>query len=218
MFFHSNANGCRPARTKAARAGSGCAFCEKSKSSSTRLRLSNTPHRFMKPIMKTFAAPLAVLFALNFSALADMIIVQKVEGAGQLGEMTMKFKGDKVRADVSPEISTITDSKTGDVMTIMHAQKTYMKIPASSTKALMEQMKKSQTQSENGAANPAPKLSATGKKDKINGYNTDEYTAALGGMTVHYWIAKDFPKWSTLLAQMLKMQQGGLAAMTKGMA
>lgn len=159
----------------------------------------------------------AVLLVLNVSANADMTIVQKVEGTGQISEMTMKFKDDKVRTDVSPQISTITDAKSGDVVTVMHPQKSYMKIPASSTKALMEKMQQMQQPNGGASPTPAPKLQPTGKKEKINGFDTEEYTATIGGMSVHYWIAKDFPKWSTIAAQMLKMQQGGLGAMAKGM-
>src|SRR5215210_7640566 len=92
---------------------------------------------------------LSLLALLAFVALglgtrihADMVIVQKVDGAGQSGEMTMKIKGDKVRTEVNPQISTITNATTGDVTTVMHEQKSYMTMPASSTKALMEQMQK----------------------------------------------------------------------------
>ncbi len=168
--------------------------------------------------MKIPCSSFAALFlALNVSAYADMTIVQKVEGAGQLGEMTMKFKGDKVRADVSPQISTITDAKSGEVVTVMHSQKSYMKISAAGTKALMEKMQKMKQPDGSSSPTPAPKLQSTGKKDKINGFDVEEYTATIGGMTVHYWIAKNYPNWSAILGGMMKMQQGGLGSMAKGM-
>ncbi|MEA3187950.1 MAG: hypothetical protein QOD99_1780, partial [Chthoniobacter sp.] len=155
-------------------------------------------------------APLG-LFLLSFAARADMVIVQKIEGGGQSGQMTMKFKGDKVRTDISPQVTTITDAASGDVITIMHAQKNYMKMPAASTKALMEQMQKQiQTQTAAGSPPPNPKPHATGRKEKINGYDTAEYTCEIGGMKVSYWIASNFPNWPAVLAALLKFQQGGL--------
>lgn len=161
---------------------------------------------------------LLALVCLPMVARADLVIVQKVEGAGQNSEMTMKFKDDKIRADVSPQISTLTDASSGDVTTIMHTQKTYMVIPASSSRALMEQMKKQMdAQTAAGAPTPNPKPQATGKKEKINGYDTEEYTSVFSGMKVNYWIASKFPNWPQVLAAMIKFQQGGLASMTKGL-
>lgn len=166
--------------------------------------------------MKLFV--LLALAGLPLLTRADMVIVQKVEGAGQNSEMTMKFRDDKIRADVSPQISTLTDAGTGDVTTIMHAQKTYMVIPASSSKALMEQVKKQMDeQTASGEPTPNPKPQPTGKKEKINGYDTEEYTSQFNGMKVNYWIAAKFPNWAGVLAAMTKFQQGGLASMTKGL-
>ena len=162
---------------------------------------------------------LLAILSLQTAARADMVIVQKVEGAAaQSGQMTMKFKENKIRADVSPEVSTITDASTGDVTTVMHPQKSYMIIPASSSKAMIEQMQKQvQEQTAAGSPTPNPKPQATGKKEKINGYDTEEFLCTVGGMKMSYWIARDFPNWPKVLEMMTKFQQGGLAAMTKGL-
>jgi hypothetical protein len=159
-----------------------------------------------------FLVPLVASFSI--AARADMVIVQKVESAGQSAEMTMKFKGNKVRADVSPQLTTLTDAATGEVTTIMHPQKTYMSIPASSTKAMMEQMQ-ARTQGAAGSPAPHPKLQPTGRKEKINGFDTAEYVCDFGGMKISYWLAPGFPNWSGVLAAIMKFQQGGLAAMAK---
>ncbi len=160
---------------------------------------------------------LLAFICMQLAARADMVIVQKVEGTGQAGEMTMKFKDNKIRTDVSPQVSTITDSASGDVTTLLHTQKSYMNIPASSTKALMAQMQAQMQKQMNGSPAPTPKLQATGRKDKINGYDAQEYTCEIGGMKATYWIAPNFPNWSGVLAAMMKFQQGGLAAMAKGL-
>jgi len=164
------------------------------------------------------ASVAALLFTSSF-ARADLVVVQQTEGAGQLAEMTMKFKGDKIRADVSPEVSVITDVNSGDMTTLNHAQRSYMIVSGSSSRSLMEQMRKNfQKDNPNSSPTSAPKLQATGKKEKINGYDTDEYTCLIGGMKVSYWIAKNFPDWHKLLDAMMKFQHGSLAAMARGIA
>lgn len=158
------------------------------------------------------------LWFVPMGAFADMTIVQKIDGAGQSGEMTMQFKDNKIRADVTPQLTTLTDAETGEVTTIMHAQKSYMKVSAASSRQLMEQMQKQrQEQIAAGSPAPNPKPQATGRKEKINGYDTAEYTCEVGGMRVVYWIAASFPNWPGVLAMMNKFQQGGMAAMTKGL-
>src|SRR5215210_5778595 len=140
--------------------------------------------------MKSFPAALLLFLALGLIApvRADMVIVQRIEGSGQSGEMTMKIKGDQVYTQVNAQITTITNAATGDVTTIMHEQKSYTTMPANSTKALMEQMQKNMAaQNPAGSTTPAPKLQATGRKDKINGYDVQEYTSTIGGMKVSYW-------------------------------
>src|SRR5206468_3599637 len=57
------------------------------------------------------------LLAITTPLRADLTLIQKVDAAGRTGEMTMKFKGDKIRIDPAPELSMITDSKTGDTVT-----------------------------------------------------------------------------------------------------
>jgi hypothetical protein len=164
-------------------------------------------------------AAAAIFLAANFSAQADVVIVQKVEGAGgQNGEMIMKIKDGKSRTDVNPQMSMITDTKSGEVITLMHDQKSYMKISGDTTRAMLDRIRKMTDDSSASATpKPAPKLKATGRKDKINGYDTEEYTCDVNGKKITYWIAKNYPDYSAILAEMMKMQQNSLASMMKGM-
>jgi len=151
-------------------------------------------------------------------AQADMVIVQKVDASGQSGEMTMKISGNKIRADISPEVSTITDAASGEVTTLNHAQKSYMVFSAGSARAMMEQMKKVMQQSgSEPSASPAPPK-ATGKTDKINGCNAAEYTFTNGAMTATYWISTDFPNAKAVTDALSKFQKGSLADMTRAFA
>jgi len=161
----------------------------------------------------------SLLFAASLRA--DMVIVQKVEGAGQFSEMTVKLKNGKALMEVAPQISTIYDSGSGDVITIMHAQKMYVKLPAATAKALAEHLQKLPANPAEATPPPsgASKLQPTGKTETVNNYPTELFTCDLGGMHVTYWIAKNFPHYDQILAQMLPLQQNGVvAALTKGLA
>src|SRR5690349_13912001 len=123
--------------------------------------------------MKRLLLALVSLQLLSTLLQADLVVTQKVEGAGQAGDVTMRIKGDKVRADLPRDVSSITDTSTGEVVTLMHAQKTYLRIPPERTKALQERMQQlSGTQS----GNESPKLKPTGRKEKVGEWDTEVFT------------------------------------------
>src|SRR5687768_3808892 len=76
------------------------------------------------------------LFCLN--AQADFTIVQKVEAKGQATEMTLKIKGDRIRMEAAPQTTLIVDAKTGDTLTLLNAQKKFIRISGDTTKAIAE--------------------------------------------------------------------------------
>jgi hypothetical protein len=142
---------------------------------------------------------------------ADLVLVQRVEGGGQSGEQTIKIKGDKARTELAPAVSMIADGATGEMITLMHTGRTYLKIPAEQTKAMMEQLQQLRPDAE-----PA-KLVPTGKKEKIGEYECEIFTVKAGAITVTYWLAKDFPNFPSVLAQLEKFQAGTISAMGKGL-
>ena len=167
----------------------------------------------------TLVVAAAALLAFPALSRADLVITQSVEGAMQTGQMTVKIKGDKTRADISPQMSSITDGATGDSIMIMHAQKSYMRMSAEKTKALREKMEAFQKQSGKAPAEETfSGLKATGKKQKIGEYNAEEYVCKVGNTEIHYWVAKDFPNWAKLQQQMLKNQEKSLSQLLKGKA
>lgn len=157
--------------------------------------------------MKILLPGLAAFSFLMVAAEADVTIVQKVEGTGQAGEMTMELKDNKARTNLSGQISTITDLDSGDVVTLMHAQKSFMKMSGGTTKALLEQMRK-MTKASGGTMGAKPQ--PTGNKEKINGYDTEEYKSEFGVIKMSFWIAKDFPGSAAVLAEMKKLEQGSM--------
>lgn len=126
-----------------------------------------------------------------------MIIVQNVESAQRTGQITMKIKGEKIRVDVSPEMSTISDSSTGDVVSLMHNEKRYVLIPASNTRELYRQLQ----QMSDGKLSK-PKLKDTGQNEEIGGHTCRIYTATAGAIRLRYWIADAYPNASEILSQM----------------
>jgi hypothetical protein len=157
----------------------------------------------------------AALLSITALARADIVIVQNVDGMAQTGQMTVMVGAGKVRTDITAQISTITDTSTGDVTTLMHAQKSYMVISAATSKAMADQMRATMQQSGAPAASPAPPR-ATGKTDKINGFDAAEYTFSNGNMKATYWISSTFPNAKMVEEALAKLRKGGLADITRG--
>ncbi len=162
--------------------------------------------------MKLFAALFALLLSIAASR-ADFVIVQKVDGLGQQsGNITVKIKETKARAEIAPQISYIIDGATGESITLMHAQKGYMKVSAAQGKALSEQMKNSQ-----GVLGTPAKPVATGQKETVEEWKTEIFTWSGGSLAVRYWVARDFPNAAGIQAAMDKAQSSGVGAMSKGL-
>ena len=162
--------------------------------------------------MKTLPALTALLFSLT-AARADFIIEQNVDGLGQQsGNITVKIKDAKTRAELAPQISYITDGATGESMTLMHAQKGCLKVSAEQGRALLEQMRKTQ-----GASGSPAKPVATGQKENVEQWTAEIFTWSGGSLAVRYWVARDFPNATAIQAAMDKAQAGGLGALSKAL-
>ena len=151
-----------------------------------------------------------VLFCLK--AQADFTIVQKVEAKGQASEMTLKVKDDRVRMEASPEMTMIVEGKTGDMVTLIHAQKKFMRISGEKSKAIAEMAAKY-----GATTTEKPKLVATGKKMTINGYEAEEYLAETAKFKATYWIAPKFPGSAEILKQLQSVIPAAWNDLAKGM-
>jgi len=139
--------------------------------------------------------------ALLLSARADLTIVQKMEGIGPISETTMKIKGDKARVDVNPKITAIIDGKTGEMSNLMHDQKVVMRMSAEKMKAAME-MAAQFNKSEKKENAEKPKFARSGKKEVINGYDTEEFIYETPQFKASYWIASKYPDAAAILKQL----------------
>jgi len=149
------------------------------------------------------------LLTVTTSLQADLTLIQKVDVAGTAGEMTMKFKADKVRIDPAPQLSIITDSKTGDTVTLMHGEKKAMRISGDKMKAAAEMVKKF------SAATPGEqkaKLTPLGRKETVNGMPTEVFTADTSIGKATYYIAMNYPDGPAIIQEMKAAQPSVFAS------
>lgn len=133
---------------------------------------------------------------------ADLTIVQTVEGVGPTAAMTIKIKGDKARINVSPQLTTIIDGKTGEMITLMNDKKTLIRVSAADLKAAAE-MFGQETKNTGGAK---PKLTSTGKKETISGHETEEYVCETTAFKASYWVAPKYPDGAAILKQLQSLK------------
>jgi hypothetical protein len=148
--------------------------------------------------MKTVACGVMFGLAVVLPVRADLTILQKIEGAGQSGEMTVKIKGDKARIDGAPNVTTIIDAKTGEMTNLMNDRKTVVRISAEKMKAAAEMMGKF---NKNEPAAKA-KLTPTGKKDMIGPYEAEQYVCETPNFKATYWLAPTYPEGAAILRQL----------------
>lgn len=161
--------------------------------------------------MKPFVL-LAVAFAAFSAVRAGVVLVQEVESEGQFGEIILTLDGERVRADLSPAVSILIDGESGEQVTLMHQMKQYLKMSAKEGKRLAEGVEEISRESGSAAA---PKLVATGKREKVGKYVAERYTFETGSLKATYWIAEDFPDSDIILKALGVLQRGSTAAATE---
>jgi len=158
--------------------------------------------------MRSRSIPFLLLLLCICCGRADLTIVQKTEGTLNSGQLTLRIKGDKARTDIAPQITMLTELGSGDSTTLNHNAKTYIRIPGSEAaklRAMAADLKP-------GTAGPPPKLINTGRKEKIENRECEIFTWGVGNLQVTDWIAKDYPNWQPILAELVRFQNAGLGA------
>src|ERR1700731_2258697 len=149
--------------------------------------------------MRNFAALYSIVtLGLLVSARADLTVVQHVEGVGRNGDVTVKIEGDKERIDAPSQPTRIIDGKTGEMTDLLNERKTFIRISAEQMKAAAETINKF----DDGKKPSAPKLTPTGKKETINGYETEEFVFETAKFKASFWVATKYPDSSGILKQM----------------
>jgi hypothetical protein len=144
---------------------------------------------------------LSLLIGMNsiVAARADVTLVQNVEGLGSASQVTIKIKGNKVRIDASPKLTTIFDGTTGEMINLIREDKTVVRLSADKLKAAAQMINKFSSQQETAEK---PKLAATGKKENINGHETEQYVYDGPDFKAVYWIAPKYPNGADILKQL----------------
>src|SRR5229473_3995512 len=164
--------------------------------------------------MRNLAALFSIItFGLGISARGDLTIVQRVEGAGQNGEVTVKIKGDKERIDAPSQPTRIIDGKTGEMTDLMNEKKSFVRISAEQMKAAAETINKF----DDGKQPSRHKLTPTGKKETINGYETEEFVYETPQFKASFWVATKYPEASDILKQMQAPVSGAWKPSNMGM-
>jgi Domain of unknown function (DUF4412) len=148
-------------------------------------------------------------------ASADLTVVQSIETSGTTNRVTIKIKGERARIDVNPESSMIVDTKTGEVVSLMPKQKAVLRLSAEKAQELGNKARVLLKDTDNSLEIATPK--PTGKKEKINGYEAEEYVAQTQKYRAAYWVAKTYPDYQVILRQMKLLQNGAFAAVRKPM-
>ena len=164
--------------------------------------------------MKTVFCSLLLTALAILPARADLTIVysttvqppshdQKAEGTpndvAAANNMTIKVKGDKARIDASPQITIIFDGGTGELINLLNDQKTIVRISPDKMRAIADILNKLSTKR---PGSETPRLTPTGKREIINGYETEQYTYDGPDFKAMYWIAPNYPNGAAVLAQL----------------
>ena len=113
--------------------------------------------------------------------------------------MTIKIKGDKMRIDASPKMTTIFDGTTGEVINLIRDQKTVIRISPEKMKAVTDMLERFKSDK---AGPEKPVLKPTGQKEVVNGYETEQYTYDGPNFKATYWVAPSYPDGTAILAQL----------------
>ncbi len=85
-------------------------------------------------------ADLTIVYASTVRPASQTSKDQAAEAAGAGTNITIKIKGDRARIDASPQVTTIFDGKTGEVITLLNDQKTIVRISSDKMKAVTDML------------------------------------------------------------------------------
>lgn len=156
--------------------------------------------------MKTLFS-FSLVWVVASSVMADITLVQHTfMGAAKTPMVTtMQIKGGKVRSDNDTTSSVIMNTETGEMITLVHEQKMIIRM---NTKELA---KLAAPATGAGQAGGGTKVTATGQKEKVDGYDCELYLSENMGMVVKMWMTEAYPGYEKLreeLKVLAKMAAG----------
>lgn len=150
----------------------------------------------------TLAGFLLALCIQNVSA--DFVVKETVQNLGRNQDVTIKLKDNHCRIDANPETTALLDTQSGVTTILLHQTKMFLNVKAEELGAEGNALKKLLSQQTGNEE--TVDFQPTGKKEQINGYDTDEFVGKVAGLSVRVQVAKDFPNYQALLSALYAAQ------------
>jgi len=148
---------------------------------------------------------LALCASLAVTAFADVTIVQKLEtpdGDKITGDIKISAKKSQTRVDMGSEVSTLSDEKKNQVVTLIHNQKMAMEMPAEAVAQMKAQMDAANSEELTPEA-----FTPTGRTETISGFECSEYTFNIKGQQVTSWFAKSLKEDAAIAAAFTELSK-----------
>lgn len=138
------------------------------------------------------------------------LVLSLVRGTAlQQTQITITVRGSFVRNDMGPEATTITDTASGDIVSLMHSYKMATRTSGAEMKTLMEQSKAANPKA---FADPPPPVD-TGRTENIGLQECKVFTVTAGGTTSTFWIAAEHPFLDLLKNDLAAIEKSGAAVL-----
>ena len=181
---------------------------------SPRRRFAHTPDLSRPPfligclglplLMQSFTLAGFLLALCIQSVSADFVVKETVQNLGRNQDVTIKLKDNHCRIDANPETTALLDTQSGVTTILLHQTKMFLNVKAEELGAEGNALKKLLSQQTGNEE--TVDFQPTGKKEQINGYDTDEFVGKIAGLSVRVQVAKDFPNYQALLSALYAAQ------------
>ena len=164
-----------------------------------------------KFVNKTFFI-LATIFLVTVAARADLEIVQRASDTNAPFPATMRLRGDKLRLDQQQNTNggfvVIIDLTTRDSFTLLPKEKKFLKRSGAEILKNLALDKNLFGGGTNELYLPSAPARATGRIEPVGGYDTEIYSwSGAGGTTQTLWVAKGFPDYERIRAELAKLDR-----------
>lgn len=161
-----------------------------------------TPHDSINMKTSTLVIYLIIAQSLLSMVRADMVLTQHTfAGASKTPAITtMSIKGDKVRSDNDSTSTVIMNTTAGEITTLVHEQKMVIKVNSKDLGVPKDVPGVDPTSTQ-------PKITATGQKETIDGYECEIYTSEAYGSVMKMWMCANYPGLKKLEAELKTMEK-----------
>jgi hypothetical protein len=171
---------------------------------------------------KTTTPPSDLLITVEYKRSMTGNIPPQIPDAAREDEgiLVIKVKGTKValtgrslHPTVPVDITTVSDTFSGEMLAIDHVRKTYTRDTAGPPPEVLAAVRKGQEQMNGPLPKERPIAKPTGKKAEINGYAVEEYVTEMPKARYTYWVAPSLKKYVKVVATTLTAFAGPIGAM-----